>query len=191
MFDLLHSLSHFSHLVRNPFLPKASNQHIHMLQFGPCQRHTKRSLKLLTFKFGTPMNWVSPTADPATEHTQDWPYLMLPETPGWQCQHRGRLRKRSRTTQLPSRELHPWHLCSLHAWGRAAAQGRGLCHDHQNKRVFPMPGSGHRLSTDHRKYDPSQLKHLNMHNCQTAFRKGFLFLFILTSKFFNFFKQPH
>lgn len=42
MFDLLHSLSHFSHLVRNPFLPKASNQHIQMLQFGPCQRDTQK-----------------------------------------------------------------------------------------------------------------------------------------------------
>lgn len=68
------------------------------------------------------------------------------------------------------------------------AQEKGLCNDHRNKRVFPMPGRGHRVSTDHRKYDPSELKHLNMHNCQTAFRNGFSFLFILTLTFFNFFK---
>lgn len=54
-----------------------------------------------------------------------------------------------------------------------AAQEKGLCNDRQNKRVFPMPGRGHRVSMDHSKYGPSELEHLNMHNCQTAFGNGF------------------
>lgn len=57
------------------------------------------------------------------------------------------------------------------------AQEKGLCSDCQNRRVFPMPGRGHRVSMDRREYDPSELEHLNMRNCQNTFRNGFLFLY--------------
>ena len=129
---------------------------------------------------------------------QDWRYPMLPKTP----------RAGTASTEVTSKEVekvqynHPTsspgallmgsQFPALHALeNKLAAQEKGLSNDRQNKRVFPMPGRGHRVSTDHRKYDPSKLEHLNTHNCQTAFRTGFSFLSVLTLKFSDFFKWPH
>lgn len=48
-------------------------------------------------------------------------------------------------------------LCAKHVlWDKAAAQEKGLCNDRQHAMAFPMPGRGHRVSVDHKKYDPSE-----------------------------------
>lgn len=144
--------------------------------------HTKMNLKLLAFKFGTYTNSCmnlcfkfNTTLTQSGTCVQDWPYPMLPKTlqrlglPA-QRRHWRRWTTCSRTTQLPAQELYPWDPSSLQG-----VHGKVYATTSRTKGYFP--GRGHRVSMDHRKYDPSELGHLNMQSCQNVFRNGFSFLF--------------